>query len=497
MLEIVVADSPLNNKKLHLGSNINYSPSLTYNPFYSKSEEQIFTWKNKNTNKIKSDYSITDILEDCGYSFDPKKHKKENGNLVFINLISPRIGYRNQSKTSIHLKPFASSAQEIFNFLKVISSRNKNGIKKGDIINELRDLIEERIEEVKYNPRVKEIGRWTQSTIFYYLRPILIDKGLEAKTVGKKRKYITGIIKKVCNELGENIRGKGFKRYELGIIAAERAQLYFKGQSLGVGFDQLEELAKKGTDLLIIEKEGVADVLAPFADQKGIAILNTRGFLTEYAEDLSELAEKEECNIAILTDFDSSGLVIASSLSNTHRIGIDFKTLEKLDLDREDVEEEGNESDNHLTNLKKMEYEIPRPYDEIEWDGMIEYLDSGKRIEIDSVLRVIGNEKFWNFVMKELDSVFSKRDYNRAVDIPEYVPPKEIDDLFAKIKNIISEYQTDERENISDELVDIEGFIDVKTKEEEIKDRLRTNVQDDSDVKNKILDVIKNFSFNN
>jgi len=51
-------------------------------------------------------------------------------------------------------------------------------------------------------------------------------------------------------------------------------------------------LAEKGTDLLIIEKEGVADVLAPFADEKGIAILNTRGFLTEYASDLSELAEK-------------------------------------------------------------------------------------------------------------------------------------------------------------------------------------------------------------
>ena len=89
-------------------------------------------------------------------------------------------------------------------------------------------------------------------------------------------------------------------------------------------------MAKKGTDLLIIEKEGVADVLAPFADEKGIAILNTRGFLTEYAEELSELAEEKECNIAILTDFDSSGLLISTVLPNAHRIGIDFKTLEKL-----------------------------------------------------------------------------------------------------------------------------------------------------------------------
>ena len=88
------------------------------------------------------------------------------------------------------------------------------------------------------------------------------------------RDYITKQIRPVCND------DFGKKRHELGIIAAERAQLYSKGQSLGVGFDQLENLMEKGTDLLVIEKEGVADVLAPFADQKGIAILNTRGFLT-------------------------------------------------------------------------------------------------------------------------------------------------------------------------------------------------------------------------
>ena len=487
ILEIVVADSPLNDKTLHLNSNINYSHSLTYNPFYNKSREKIFTWKNKNTNNIKEEDSLIDILEDCGFSHDSKKHKRGNGNLVFINLISPKIGYRNQSKTSIHLKPFASSAQEIFNFFKVISYKNKTGLKKGDIIDELRDLIEDRVQEVKDNPRIKKIGRWTQSTVFYYLRPILLDKGA---ILGKNtRKYITSKINQVCKEFG-------FKRHELGIIAAERAQLYFKGESHGVGFTQLEELAKKGTDLLIIEKEGVADVLAPFADEKGIAILNTRGFLTEYAEDLSELAEVEECNIAILTDFDSSGLLISTVLPDVHRIGIDFKTLEKLRLDEKTVEEE-NKSDDHLTSLKKMDYQIPSPYSETEWNNMIDYLDSGKRIEIDSVLRVRGNERFWNYIKEELDSVFPNRDYNRAIDIPEYVPPKEIDDLFANIKNIVSDFQADERENISNELKDIKGFINVKPKEEEIKDRLGSNIQDNLDVKNKILDVIKNFSFNN
>jgi hypothetical protein len=35
--------------------------------------------------------------------------------------------------------------------------------------------------------------------------------------------------------------------------------------------------------MLIIEKEGIVEQLAPYADEDGIALLNTRGFLTEYA----------------------------------------------------------------------------------------------------------------------------------------------------------------------------------------------------------------------
>ncbi len=349
--------------------------------------------------------------------------------------------------------------------------------------------MQERIDAVKNNPRLREIGRWTQSTVFYHLRPRLNEKGMKVD-----RDYITGLIRSVCN----NDFGK--KRHELGIIAAERAQLYFKGQSLGVGFDQLEELMKKGTDLLVIEKEGVADVLAPFADQKGIAILNSRGFLTEYATELSELAEKKGCNIATLTDLDSSGLLISKSLPNAHRTGIDFDTLEKLELFPEDVEEdiilkEGSESDNHIKSLKKFDYEIPLPYSKTEWNKLVSYIDSGKRIEIDSVLKAVGNEDFWDFIINELDSIFLDRDYNRSIDVPEYVLQKEVDDLFTNIKNIISEVQAEEREKIIKELKHTEGFLDVKPKEEEIEERLRAFVENNPAVKNRILDEIKKFSF--
>jgi hypothetical protein len=49
-----------------------------------------------------------------------------------------------------------------------------------------------------------------------------------------------------------------------------------------------------------------------------------------------------------------------------------------------------------------------------------------------------------------------------------------------------------------EELENVKGFFDdVTIKDKEIDDRLRDNIQDNSDVKNKILDIIKKFSFNN
>ena len=80
-----------------------------------------------------------------------------------------------------------------------------------------------------------------------------------------------------------------------------------------------------------------------------------------------------------LTDLDSSGLLISTSLPNAFRIGIDFETLEKLELFPEDVEEdiilkEGSESDNHITSLKKFDYEIPLLYSKTEWNEMVSYI---------------------------------------------------------------------------------------------------------------------------
>jgi hypothetical protein len=47
---------------------------------------------------------------------------------------------------------------------------------------------------------------------------------------------------------------------------------------MDVGLKEIDELSLYGIALISIEKEGVPQQLSVFADQIGIALLNTRGF---------------------------------------------------------------------------------------------------------------------------------------------------------------------------------------------------------------------------
>ena len=241
-LEVIIAKSSiLNKKRLTLIESLNFSPSLHTDSLFT-ANDFIFSLKKFNVKNLST------ILETCGYSiYNEKEHKKPD-NLIIVNLISPRIDYNSHNKSNINLEPFAETfANELYRFCKSSINNNKNRNKNGynSNIAQLKILLRERLKAVLINPELKKTDRWTQSTVYYILRKRLIEKGI---SVGG-REYITGEIKEVCEELGkkEFKREKGFKRHELGIIAAERAQLYFEGQVFGISFDQLEELMKKGT----------------------------------------------------------------------------------------------------------------------------------------------------------------------------------------------------------------------------------------------------------
>jgi hypothetical protein len=226
-----------------------------------------------------------------------------------------------------------------------------------------------------------------------------------------------------------------------------------------------------GIALLIIEKEGVAEQLSVFADQKGIALLNTRGFLTEYAEILSKKSEKEGCKVAILTDFDASGLILAAKAPNAYRIGIDFGTLQDLELHIEDVEEEYRPG-NHLEPLQQGE-KLAGLYRK-EW---IDYITT-KRIEINSVTEALDdNEKFWNWIVNKLRARFTNWDYTRAVDISEYVMPKPVQLLNENIEKSGTSILKKRREKLRKRLSDISpGLLFDRT--DKVLQEQRTNGND-------------------
>jgi hypothetical protein len=434
--------------------------------------------------------TIFNIFDNYGYIDNVKKCKKPNS-MIIVNLISPVVNYKNFSKSQIDVSPFADDiAERTIKACKGGGGPIPNG--KPGRKDVLKEILEERRDKWF---ALDEISRqkhwWTMSDVFYATRKRLIDYGYTNEEI--KRDYITGLIKEKCEYELE------VKREEIGIIAADRAQLYFKGEWKDVGLKEIDKLIQYGTDMLIIEKEGIAEQLALFADDKGIALLNTRGFLTEYASILSTKSEKQGCNIAILTDFDASGLVVAAKVACVYRVGIDFETLDDLELDIEHVEEV-YEPKTHLNTLK-----FGGEHADIYPDEMVDYV-SQKRVEINSVITALDdNKKFWEWIVEKLRKQFHKRDYNRSVNIPEYVKPK----CLEKLEDILKEKGTTileiQREGLEKRLSNIKnGFLfdrtnkvlpdyNIEKYEEGILEQSQKIIENNSDMKpllEKIEDIV-------
>ncbi|MDQ5869603.1 MAG: DUF2399 domain-containing protein, partial [Thermoproteota archaeon] len=480
LFEIMVVETNQISSNLFLTEGINGSPN-----YYMLQGKYSNTFQWHKNNKRHDASSITQMLGEYGYSMNKQVCKRKA--IIVINLISPRIEYDNYGKSIMEFTPFEDAISESVH--KVCTNRSSTDVKGNTVRGLLTELLQERLDAVRTDPSLKDTDRWTMSGVFYRLRPKLIDKGMKVN-----RDSITSDIRMVCEErlLDENGEHKKYTRDELGIIAADRAQLYFDGQWYNVGIDEIEELSKKGADVLIIEKEGVAEVLSNFADELGIALLNTRGFVVEYAEILSNKSAENGANVAILTDFDIDGLKIARTLPNTYRIGIDFNTLEYFGLEKRDVEEAYAVDDKKEKSKKHAE----STYLMLKAKGSALGQDAGifkesieyarrMRIEIDSVLMQVGNEEFWDFLVDKLDEKFPTRNYNRSVQVPESVTPDVVDEFIQRLQNKIKMLLKPEYENERVKLENFEGMLNdgIEQKKEEIIRRFKDIVSKDENLK--------------
>jgi hypothetical protein len=117
----------------------------------------------------------------------------------------------------------------------------------------------------------------------------------------KNRNNFLDCIRKVCDEMG-------VKRENIGIMAGAYSSMFYRAKWSAVNFADIGALARIGTDIIFIEKQDIVQSLGPYASKFGVALVNTKGHLSEYAKDLSEAAEEAGAHIHIFTDYDIPGL---------------------------------------------------------------------------------------------------------------------------------------------------------------------------------------------
>lgn len=387
-----------------------------------------------------------------------------------------------------------------------MNSKNKN--KKNGSTKVLREYLRQRAKAIKNNELVEDTN---QNGIYYIIRPLLQKLGIDPDLQGEHfRRNLTNKIGKICQDLGVDDKGEPLSadREQLGIFASTSAFFFYRGQEIPINYNNALELMKNGTDIILIEKEGTAKVLRQFTDKAGIATITNRGFFVDYAGRLAKNAETDGANIAMITDFDVSGLLMERSMHEeiikVPRLGIDFKTLEYFGLNREQVEEHINTdkstndddkktSYNHWEGLNKKGPAYWRNETNEEFIDIIRYLEI-KRIEIDSVITQVGNKKFVDFIIDRLAEEFPTRNYNRVITVPEYVVPPILQELHNKILTKVQKIVKDKRQELVQELSKFHGVIDnIDGKESEIEEQLLDLVYMNTNI-NSILDKIENLA---
>jgi hypothetical protein len=466
-----------------------------------------YYWTNRRGNRVIST-SINDILHECGFNTNEAYFSKRRKPCVlFINVKCRCIEYLGAAgKTHINTKPYTNDiAKTVSKLAYMMTSYHGEGYgrlyerssaEKDEDQNAIRYLVDfllNRKKDVDKDPSLKIRDRLTQSSVWYRIRPIMIDAGFEPKkSWTQTRRYLTSIIDDLCKGTlsykGEEIfPGGGITREDLGIVAAAKGVMFYQGNTYPVSIDNIKELAGKGIGICVVEKEGIPLLLAPHAAKYGIALVTTGGRLTEYVKDLIEEIKKIGSTVWTLVDFDAVGDDIASSTKTpTPKIGIDrsiIKWLQKNghpELNQSDVEEE---------------YTPPKgiPIND-------EYLKH-HRIELDSIVAKVGAEALWKYILYRIQlTEFSPKGFNlnKVVAMPENAelyPPKVVDalekldsyrdELLADLDNHINALLVVPRRQIEDELEHARELKTVQDKNNEIKVKLKNIAISDNNTNRK------------
>jgi DNA topoisomerase VI subunit B len=383
----------------------------------------------------------------CEGAFQKYEITRDQNVVVVIHLISPHVEYENKGKGKVDINPFATDlAVALTQVCRFYPAYKIRGVRVGRQSRARQYLNEELLRRKKLFDTLGEVPlseRATQQSLYYKVRNKMGGR------IDVKRKSFIQAISDLCAEIGD----EPSYRDKLGIVAAERAQLYFRGHCFPISIENIEELATKGCDVILIEKEGVCEVLVMFADGKGVALINSRGFASDYAKQLLQIARRTKGHIWLITDLDDSGLVMFQNTlkGEIPRLGVDSQMLDALKINREAVEEKYKPSDKHFKSLPL---------------GMQEQVKH-TRVEIDAVLAAVGPENFWNYIQQQIQTLAPTRDLNRSIDLTVRLP-SEIAEHISIITGFIQSIASLKQKEIRESLKEWKGgLVDVEEKEEE------------------------------
>ncbi|MDG6981056.1 MAG: hypothetical protein JRN51_08110 [Nitrososphaerota archaeon] len=294
---------------------------------------------------------------------------------------------------------------------------------------EMIDWLQKELERRKAGFKDGKPLDWVpQQSLWYKARNDYLVRRPGESEPDVSRKYFIEKVRQICAVMGVS-------REKLGIFAAERAILYFRGSRTGVSLESIAEVFKYGSDVIAIEKEGICVILEPLAAEYGIALLNSRGQLVDYAEQVIVEARKSGARVFLLTDMDDAGFVIANNLGGIARLGVDSRMIQELAREmghattdevrefRKGIEEKANF---YFTNLEEDQYL------ELGWTAKEppSRKDQMTRIEIDAVLAFVGREQFWAYLLTRMMELAPERDLTRSLrdpaELAELALPSEV-----------------------------------------------------------------------
>lgn len=447
--------------------------------------------------------TIRGILSTCGFNRGEYSSRIKKPCVLFINLRCRVIEWLGaKGKTQINTKPFARDiVMTVSKLAYQMPSYYGHGLRwtesdededsSGEYIEYLRDFLRKRRHDVELGPSLRVRDRLTQSGVWYRIRPIMIEDGFKPRNKstdsksrvvydwGTTRKGLTSKIAKTIRELWPD--EEHVTREYLGIVAKARAMMYFNGQVFPIDFESKEELVMVGTtDLVVVEKEGITDVLLDAAKRYRIALVATGGETSKYAQDLIRLADEAGLNVCVLTDYDIHGIGIwRHAGTNIARIGIDRSIITWLrdhgyrkikdgtEITEEDVEEEYS----------------PNP--ELLQEGDDPYLLT-KRIELDAIVEKAGAHALWHYIVYKLEETFPDvRDYSPVLSEPqpETFYTQEMNEFKEYLNSYTQGSYDEEWTKIIRDAEEVNGLTEVDHEEEANDIILKSVVQQDEGIK--------------